>query len=329
MRFGLSGSAGGLDSVGTSPVTHAPLVERLGFDCMWFNEEHFEHSLTSGSRQVMSSIPLATAVATATTTLRVGFSVILVPLHQPLRLAEEIATLDVLSGGRVNFGLSRAQNTRYAQAFGYDPADGPTLAQCLDDILGWWSGTPLTIEGEDHLVTPDVVQRPHPPVFVAAYSEETIAWAAERGYPIMQHGIQSPASVDRCLRSYAGHGGDVSHVPVGRFCYVAESDEQARREAGEVVEQQARRLYDIGIWRKRGGEVMTEADLEPERFYHETAIVGGPETVAARIADLRDTYGVRYVNLLSSFFGFLPEDLLLRSLELFSTEVMPRLGGRS
>jgi alkanesulfonate monooxygenase SsuD/methylene tetrahydromethanopterin reductase-like flavin-dependent oxidoreductase (luciferase family) len=70
--------------------------------------------------------------------------------------------------------------------------------------------------------------------------------------------------------------------------------------------------------------ITTEADLEPERFAHETAIVGGPDHVAERIAELRDELGVGYLNLLSSFFGFLPQPLLRRSLELFASEVAPR-----
>lgn len=322
MRFGLSGLHGGVEGPGsTSTVDLARIVESLGFDCMWFNEEHFDRGVRT-SRPPMSSILLATAVTTATTSLRVGFSVLLAPLHHPLRLAEELATLDVLSGGRVNAGLSSANGSRYSIAFGYNRDTGPRLPEVVDAMIGYWTGTPLSIEGTDYVVSPAPVQRPHPPIFVGAYHEESLRWAAGRGFATMQHGIQSPASLRRCLDTYAAAGGDVSRVPVGRFCYVGESDASARAEAWPVVTAQARRLHDIGLWR-RGDLVTTEADLEPERFYHETAIVGGPETVAARIAQLRDEHGVRYVNLLSSFFGFLPENLLRDSLRRFSAEVMP------
>jgi alkanesulfonate monooxygenase SsuD/methylene tetrahydromethanopterin reductase-like flavin-dependent oxidoreductase (luciferase family) len=116
-------------------------------------------------------------------------------------------------------------------------------------------------------------------------------------------------------------------VPVGRFCYVGESDAQARKDIWPIVVGQAERLHGIGIWR-RGDQVMTEADLDPERFYHETAIIGGPDTVSARIANLRDTYGIRYINLLSSFFGLMPSPLLRSSLELFAHEVMPRFAAQ-
>jgi alkanesulfonate monooxygenase SsuD/methylene tetrahydromethanopterin reductase-like flavin-dependent oxidoreductase (luciferase family) len=105
---------------------------------------------------------------------------------------------------------------------------------------------------------------------------------------------------------------------------VAESDAQARKELWPTVIQQTQRLRSIGLARS-GGLITTDEDLEPQRFYHETAIVGGPETAAARISELRDRYGLRAINLLSSFFGYLPPGLLDRSLTLFATEVMPRV----
>lgn len=328
MRFGLSGTLGGLEAHGADAVLQqARRVERLGFDCLWFNEEHFTELNSQRARRVLSPIVLAAAVAAATTTIRVGFSVLLVPLHHPLRLAEEIATLDVLSGGRVNFGVSRANSARYRTPLGYDETRDPGLQQCLDQILGYWSGTPIVVDDTSYTVAPIPVQQPHPPIYVGAYRQETLAWAAGCGYPIIAHGIQAPASLDRCLTVYAEHGGDLAEVPVGRFCYVGESDRQARKDVWPTAIQQAKRLHMIGA-RRRGGLVTTEEDLEPERFYHETAIIGGPETVAARIAELRDRYGLRRINLLSSFFGYLPPELLDGSLNLFASEVMPRLDHR-
>ncbi|CPR13220.1 flavin-dependent oxidoreductase [Mycobacterium bohemicum DSM 44277] len=325
MRFGLSGTLGGLEAHGADAVlARARRAERLGFECLWFNEEHFAQPDRQRDRRVLSPIVLATAVAAATTTLRVGFSVLLLPLHHPLRLAEEIATLDVLSEGRVNFGVSRANNQRYRIAFGHDESRDPGLQQCLEQILGYWSGKPIFVDGTSYAVSPTPWQQPHPPIYVGAYREQTLIWAAGCGYPIIAHGIQSPTSLHRCLTSYADHGGDVTAVPVGRFCYVGESDRQARKEVWSVAVQQAQRLKDIGLAR-RDDLITTEDDLEPERFYHQTAIIGGPETVAARIDELRERYGVRSINLLTSFFGILPAELLDGSLDLFATEVMPRL----
>lgn len=323
MRFGLSGILGGLEAHDPEAVVaKARHVERLGFESLWFNEEHFAQP--NSGRRVLSPIVLAAAVAATTTVLRVGFSVLLVPLHHPLRLAEEIATLDVLSAGRVNFGVSRANSDRYRIPFGYHESRDPGLQQCIEEILGYWSGTPIVVDGTSYTLSPSPVQQPHPPIYVGAYSPQTLAWAAGRGHPIIAHGIQSPTSLHRCLTTYAERGGDLTRVPVGRFCYVGDSDRQARKDVWPIMVQQAERLHKIGLWRK-GDLITTEEDLEPERFYHETAIVGGPATVAARIAELSDCYGLNRINLLSSFFGYLPAELLDGSLELFASEVMPRL----
>jgi alkanesulfonate monooxygenase SsuD/methylene tetrahydromethanopterin reductase-like flavin-dependent oxidoreductase (luciferase family) len=328
IRFGLSGSLGGMEAAGPEVTAErAQLAEELGYDCMWFNEEHFGRTGSDETRAILSPIILAAAVAAATERLRVGFSVLLVPLHHPLRLAEELGTLDVLSAGRVNLGISNANSARYNPPFGYDRTTGPSLEQCLDAILGYWQGDPITVDGVDYTISPLPVQRPHPPIFVGAYRTETLEWAAARGYAAFQHGIQSPVSLDRCLRTYAAAGGDTARVPVGRFCYVDESDEAARTNAWDVVAQQANRLRQIGLWR-RGDLIMGENDLEPERFYNETVFIGSPSTVAERIVELHDEYGTTYVNLLSSFFGLMPEPLLLRSLELFSREVMPTVERR-
>lgn len=325
MRFGLSGRGGGLEAEGDKPILElVELADHLGFDCLWFNEEHF--SVEWGMRPELhfSPIVLAMAAAALTSRIRVGFSVLLVPLHDPIRLAEEIASLDVLSSGRVNFGVSRAADSHYSQAFGYDPKAGPSLEQCLDLIFGYWAGHPVEADRDQRTVEPRPLQLPHPPVFVGAYHDESIEWVARRGYTLMQHGIQCPTSLQRCLDVYAGAGGEVANVPIGRFCYVGESDKEARRDAWPTVVAQADRLHRIGL-HKRGNLISTEADLDPERFYRETAIVGGPDTVVEQLRELRDTLGARYINLLSSFFGFLPQNLLHRSLQLFATEVAPRL----
>ena len=95
------------------------MADSLGFEGLWLNEEHFQGSnLEIEGRRCLSPLVLAGAILARTRRLRVGFSVLLVPLYHPIRVAEEIATLDVLSRGRVDFGISRGANSRYLSAFG-------------------------------------------------------------------------------------------------------------------------------------------------------------------------------------------------------------------
>src|ERR1700730_15146598 len=148
MIFGLSGRGGGLEADGSASIFQlARLADELGFDCLWLNEEHFLQTQGNNQRGRLnvhgSPIVLATALAMLTTRIRLGFSVLLLPLHHPLRLAEEIATLDVLSGGRVNFGISRGANSRYIAGFGFEGEPTVVFRDHLATILGYWQGEPL------------------------------------------------------------------------------------------------------------------------------------------------------------------------------------------
>ncbi|MGH3778239.1 MAG: LLM class flavin-dependent oxidoreductase [Pseudonocardiaceae bacterium] len=324
MRFGLPGGRGELDA--TSPeskIVQARTADELGYDCLWFSEEHFSAAGTAAAWVPSSPIVQAAAVAASTSRVRLGFSALSLRLHNPVRLAEDIATLDVLSGGRVNLGISWAGG-EYAEAFGGCGGTDQTLQHRLDAMIGYWTGRRIEIEGADFQLTPVPRQDPHPPIYLTGHTDETIIWAAQRGYALIQPAIQSPASLRHCLRLFSAHGGEVTRSPVERFCFVAESDALAREQAWPLVVELAQRLR-----RNAAGAathpLTSDDDLEPERFYQETAIVGGPETVTRRIAALRAEHGVHYVNLRPSLSGLCPLSLQRITVALFAAEVIPAL----
>ena len=114
------------------------------------------------------------------------------------------------------------------------------------------------------------------------------------------------------------------HTPIGRFVYVSVSDEAARIELFPVLQLLTDRLRKAGIPSRAG--TLTEEELQPERFYREMVIAGGPDTCREQLQELGRMTGSQRVNCLMAFFGFLPPDLLQRSLQLFADEIMPRLG---
>jgi alkanesulfonate monooxygenase SsuD/methylene tetrahydromethanopterin reductase-like flavin-dependent oxidoreductase (luciferase family) len=325
-RIGLSGCGGGLESVSSRELLElAELAERLGFDALWINEEHFQGSFIEiEGRRCLSPVTLASAMLARTSHIRVGFSVLLLPLHHPIRLAEEIATLDVLSEGRVDFGISRGGNKRYLHVYGV-PEDNldQKFHSCLDSILRAWQDEPMDFGGATQSVEPKPVQRPHPPIFVGTNTTPTVEWTARSGHTLMCHGISSAVNSARLVREFAAAGGDVSRVPFGRFVYVSDSDASAREELWPVVLNLTRRLKTIAA--RGAGGFLSEADLEPEAFYRHMVIAGGPDTCAAKIHMLREQLGINYLNALSAFFGFLPLALLRRSLHLLAREVRPRV----
>ena len=320
MRFDLSGCGAGLDESARSLLELGPLAESLGYDGLWINEEHFGQ----GSRVCLSPILLATALAMRTRRIRIGFSVLVLPLFEPIRLAEEIATLDVLSEGRVDLGVSRGNTSRYFEAWGLDYDDRSAAFDAVfERLIRYWSEAKVEVGSRAESIEPKCVQQPHPPVYVATYREEAAAWIGRRGLALFQGSQQSVDSIRRCIAAFKDAGGDVTQVPIGRFVVVGETDEAARRAARPAAEK-------LTAGYRRSGEqvrrrISTEDELDPERWLREVAIVGGPDTVAERIGALHDEFGFGNFMLVTGFLGNLPQDRVVETIELFAREVRPRV----
>jgi alkanesulfonate monooxygenase SsuD/methylene tetrahydromethanopterin reductase-like flavin-dependent oxidoreductase (luciferase family) len=293
--------------------------EELGFNSIWMQEEHF---IPPGGQSVcLSPQVLGAAIASQTQKIRIGFSVLLLPLHSPLRCAEEIATLDAISRGRVEFGVSRGFPGRYFDAFGATP-ESHTLQfrKSLGFILDCWTDHEKMINRKKYRVEPKPVQKPHPPVYVATYTEDVARWAARSGYGLIQHGMQSKSHLKKILRAFESAGGKVGSVPVSRFVYVGRDDSSARKEIRPTIQKLTTFLQSIKI--SRHGFI-TEPDLEPDKFIEEMVIVGGPKTVLEEILTLRESFGIEYLNSLIAFYGNLQFEAMIKSLKLMSKKVMP------
>jgi alkanesulfonate monooxygenase SsuD/methylene tetrahydromethanopterin reductase-like flavin-dependent oxidoreductase (luciferase family) len=320
MRFDLSGCGAGLGESARNLLELGPLAESLGYDGLWINEEHFGQ----GSRVCLSPILLATALAMRTSTIRIGFSVLVLPLFEPIRLAEEIATLDVLSEGRVDLGISRGNTSRYFEAWGLDYEDRSVAFDAgFERLIRYWTEPKVQVGSRTESIEPKCIQRPHPPVYVATYREESAAWIAQRGLALFQGSQQSVDSIRRCIGAFRDAGGDVAQVPIGRFIVVGETDADARQAAWPAAEKLTAGYRRGGDQVRRG--ISTEDELETERWLREVAIVGSPDTVAERITALRTEFGFGNFMLVTGFLGNLPQEQVVRTLELFAKEVMPRV----
>ena len=323
IRFGLPGGRGQLDARSAdSTIAQAVDAEQRGFDGVWFAEEHFNAADAPVRRRPSCSMVLAGAVAARTTGLRLGVAALPL-LHHPIRLAEQIATLDVLSGGRVNLVVGPAPD-RYRRALG--TGGRPGIGERLDALLGYWAGRPVEIDGVAHAVEPPPTQRPHPPLYLSGPDDEAIIWAAERGYAIIIPALTGPTGLRRRLELFAAHGGRVADAPVERFCFVAETDTAASDHARPLIEQLLARARHPRTSERPPADT-SERDLDLTRFVAETAIVGGPDTVAERIAALRDEHAVHAVNLRPSLTGLCPLSLQRTTIALFAEHVSPQLNG--
>jgi alkanesulfonate monooxygenase SsuD/methylene tetrahydromethanopterin reductase-like flavin-dependent oxidoreductase (luciferase family) len=259
-------------------------------------------------------------VAARTRRLRIGTAVTLAALYQPLRLAEELALLDVLSGGRLAWGAGRGFDPREFRAFGVPVEESAErMQECVDVVLAAWGEERLQHRGRhfefaDVQVLPKPLQRPHPPVWLAASSPDAVVRAAKRGFSILQDPHSSHAEIGRKRALYretleaSGHAFAGRELPIARLLACAPTD----REAEEVARGGAQ--WTVGSYAGPMGDVSAEARVES--YVRDVVLHGSPERLVDQIAELRDTIGLDYL---------MCAPLSHASFTLFTDRVLPKL----
>jgi luciferase family oxidoreductase group 1 len=313
----------------------AQAAEALGFGNVWLAEHHFS---TYG--YLSRPVQLATYIAARTTRLRVGTAVIVVPLHHPLVVAEEIATLDLLAGGRVDIGLGRGYQHYEFERLGLELAQSrDRWEESVDVILKALTGKPFTYVGKlfkipETSVFPQPVQRPHPPIWVTAQSPESLEAAVRRGFNVLTGGFGVPLErmaefrriFDRLVAEIRPP--TTPQVGVQRAVYVTDSEADARAAVEEArwnmrVTLSLRNQYERV---EQGRAVPVPMPTEPttDDLLDRFLVIGTPDTCIRQIERIRDRVGITHFNC-SFWFGDLEHARVLRSMELFARHVMPAL----
>ena len=271
----------------------AARADALGLHSLWLPEHHFDPGATSA--------PLAALAAFAVRTQRVRLATtsLLLPLHHPLRLAAEIATLDALSGGRALIGLGRGFRASVFAAFGVEASvKRDRFDESLDAMLAAWSGAPVELSGPHFAAKPGEtlrlslapVQRPHPPLVVAAFGKKGLQQAARRALPYLASPLES---LDSLAENYAlwetERAGEpppgTPRVPVMRIAYAAASDAEAQRVLGALE-------GDALAAARRAPAALARAASEPITA---RAIVGTRGFVRDELARYRERIGMDLV----------------------------------
>lgn len=335
-------------------MRQAEIAEQLGLDSVWLAERHF----ASPNRQLdalgtgipsVAAAPLiwVTAIAARTSRLRVGTGVSVLPLSHPIRLAEEVATVDQISKGRLDFGIGRSSFATAYQGYAvpYQESQG-RFREVLDILLQAWTQDQVTHHGEffhfDNVaVLPKPYQKPHPPIRVAATTSDTFPRVAQMGYPIFT-GLRGfdwhEAAVH--LQSYreawraAGHPGE-GDVFLRIPAYVADTVEQALSEPHESTMHSYRRMAStfgrsVGAAGTRSVEERKErserlASVSYEELLEGRVAYGTPQMVADKLLHLRDELGLSGVIIEPNVGGYNPPEKIRHSLRLLAHEVAPRL----
>jgi alkanesulfonate monooxygenase SsuD/methylene tetrahydromethanopterin reductase-like flavin-dependent oxidoreductase (luciferase family) len=306
-------------------------AEALGYDSVWFGEHHYA-GYSFGAPSVIAS-----AAAARTRRIRLGTGVSLLPLHHPLRLAEEYAMLDVLSGGRLDYGIGRGF-LRYAyELLGVDQAESRARYEEAAEVIvrAWTSDGPFTHRGkfwsfDDYRFFPRPLQQPHPPIYASGVlSPESQLWAARRGFHLAtacfvpdRDGVRRGVQLYRDTLVECGHDPAQRDVAGVFQMYCGPSDAESLRTSGDCVLA----YLDFFSGLERG-------DPHPSRaFYASTTIealdearlvlIGAPDKLVDLVHWAREFYGLNYL-LLEVGQGGLSHELVVESLERFAQRVIP------
>jgi len=266
--------------------------------------------------------------------------VTLLPLHNPIKIAEEAATADILSDGRLEFGVGRGVAYQY-RGFGIPQEESrERFEEALDFMLQAWSNESFSFEGKhfrarDLSIVPRPVQSPHPPVRVAANSPDTFPFSGRRQLPIFASPlINPPDKLKAGLAVYhdtlpTGTAGDIALAfPV----HVAASRTQARQdcEAGllRFLREATALNRPLGEGDIKGFEAFREVLARLERvkyedFDREIGIFGDPDYCVDRVQELRREYGMDELICYFNQGGIMDHGMVKNSMTLFAKEVMP------
>lgn len=321
-------------------VEQVVLADELGFDTTWLAEHHFSRY------GLISCLPqFLTYLAAKTKRIRLGTAVSVLPQHNPIFVAEQFATLDLLSNGRVDIGVGRGFSPAEDRVLGIDRAKTSRMyVEAVDVIRGLWTTPGFSHHGEfyrleDVTIVPQPQQTPHPPIYMAAFeSADNVRAAVDRRLPIIVGIILDHADAVKWFSEYnkyaaaRGFTADTSQWPLQRPVFVAETEREARevpRDGVMWMWNMASFIRDIDArcdvhedlddWRRHHtARVTYEQVLENKAFF------GTPDMVAAKIKWLRDTHNIHH--FIGDFSaGALDQSKVLRSMELFAKKVVPQL----
>jgi alkanesulfonate monooxygenase SsuD/methylene tetrahydromethanopterin reductase-like flavin-dependent oxidoreductase (luciferase family) len=317
------------------------LTERMGFDEAWFAEHHHsDYGMLASPNLIIATL------APRTQRLRMGNLVSVLPLYDPMRLAEECGMLDILTGGRLNVGLGRGvPKDDMKHRLDRETAQA-RFEEGIEILLRAWTGETFSYSGkawgyEEISCRPQPLQKPHPPIYYGATSPDSPVMVARRGWNLALS-RQPLANCARAIKSYREERSKHPGLPgrgdaiMVRDIYVADTDEQALKEA---IPQITRfwQLATDNVW--RGDSVSTDAlpkfterfpyfpgGLNVERLDEwGTSLIGSPDTVIKKARVMIET--ARPDSLVGMFsFGGLKHEQVMHSIELFGAKVMPALG---
>jgi alkanesulfonate monooxygenase SsuD/methylene tetrahydromethanopterin reductase-like flavin-dependent oxidoreductase (luciferase family) len=316
------------------------LAEQLGFDSCWIAEHHF-----SSYGIVGGLLTMAAALAQVTHRIRIGLAVSVLPLNHPIRIAEDVALVDILSNGRLDVGVGRGyQPTEFAK-FGIPFEEArERFDESLEILKLAWTQERFDFKGrfwqmEDVSIFPKPIQKPYPPLLYAAVSTSTFDRVGREGQRILTSpNFTSIDLVKACFDTYRGALRENNHDPADfdypllQQVYVHEDEKSAREDARDYTMWYYSLLGNLLPSEQRGAvpdqyrqyaKIQRNVqDLTYDYLLEHGVNFGTPEQVTQKIRRLQEEVGVNhYIGWFN--VGGLPHDKVVRSMRLFAEQVMP------
>jgi alkanesulfonate monooxygenase SsuD/methylene tetrahydromethanopterin reductase-like flavin-dependent oxidoreductase (luciferase family) len=323
-------------------IEQIELAEELGYDEIWLTEHHF-------SQYGRAAVPALAAQAIARTSrIRIGAAIVVLPFHHPIRVAEEWATLDHMSRGRVDVGIGRGNQPAEFKGFGVpmDEAE-QRFSESLEILRKAWTEERFSHDGKfwqipEISVLPKPFTKPHPPLWQAALSDYTVQKVIDRGINGLIGPYLCPYETlksnyfDVWHRLRGDSGRTDLRMAHNEFVYVGESDAEVKADIQDKIMWYIRTAAKI--WGERDRSKVAEQyanysdilewleSVTFEEVYENLGMFGTPDAVAEKVRWMRDEGGVgQLMNFM--WFGGIAQDKVLRNMTLFAKEVMPQFKG--
>jgi len=305
-------------------LADAHLAEDLGFESLWVGEHHFTDKVYFDNFQLLSHL------AAETSDVTLGTSVCLVPLYNPVRLAERTANLDVLSGGRFTLGAAVGYRPQEFEIMGIDRSRrGPRMRETIQLLRRLWTEDNISFDGseftfENVSINPKPIQEGGPSIWLGGSSETPVGRAAVRGNAWLIDPRISIGALDEAHEHYENvledRGLTPEARPIWREVFVAETDKEAVKKARPYLLEKYDSYLDWGAADAVGDDDISTQfrELSEGRF-----LLGSPDTVTERIEEYRERYGIDHLILRTRWPG-MDQDVAADSLRLFAEEVAPR-----
>ncbi len=310
-------------------------AEKLGIDSVWLSEHHF-----SPERSVLASpLVIASSIATRTQRVRIGLAVQVLPLTNPLRIAEEAATVDHISKGRFDFGVGRSGLTKYYQGYNVPYVESRSrFLEALDIITQAWTQEQFSYSG-DHFafhnvtVVPKPYQKPHPPIRVALASAETFSLVGRMGHAIFVSAntpiplLQERLALYRQARQESGHPGPAD-IALRIPAYVAETVAAARSEPEastmHAIHYAATELITTAANPEIVARMQRLANTPYDDILKQRLLYGTPGAVVDRLQEYEEALGITGVVLEMNYGGRIPYERVINSVRLLTEKVAPK-----